>query len=184
MREPSLTHPLDVFVLTASRCDLDCVVRSGAFRADLQRILSSARVRLASLPESDDRLPDLVRRFATEYRARLAETTVANETSVHPDELDAVRGAGAFMGSQPSSPPPSADRPSRPEAKVSGTLELPFKIAKAQLVRRFERQYLTAILKRYGGNITAAAHAAEVDRVHFLRLLDRHDLRGSKQRSS
>ncbi|MCZ7683796.1 MAG: hypothetical protein M5U28_35535 [Sandaracinaceae bacterium] len=42
---------------------------------------------------------------------------------------------------------------------------------------RFERAYLEAALERHGGNVTAAARAAGVDRVHFYRLLWRHKLR-------
>jgi transcriptional regulator of acetoin/glycerol metabolism len=33
------------------------------------------------------------------------------------------------------------------------------------------------VLAQHKGNITAAANAAELDRVHFLRLLDRYGLR-------
>jgi DNA-binding NtrC family response regulator len=63
-------------------------------------------------------------------------------------------------------------------------IDLPFKVAKAQLVERFEREYLVSVLAQHGGNITAAASAAELDRVHFLRLLDRYGLRKSGTRSA
>jgi len=65
---------------------------------------------------------------------------------------------------------------------LAALIETPFKIAKARIVSAFEREYLTAIMGKHGGNITAAAHAAGLDRVHFLRLLDRYGLR--KTRSS
>jgi two-component system response regulator GlrR len=64
--------------------------------------------------------------------------------------------------------------------KAALTLEVPFKVAKAQLVEKFERGYLTAVLAQAHGNITAAASAADIDRVHFLRLLDRYGLRKSR----
>jgi predicted component of type VI protein secretion system len=62
----------------------------------------------------------------------------------------------------------------------SATIDVPFKTAKARVVSAFEFEYLTAILARHNGNITASAHAAELDRVHFLRLLDRYGLRKTK----
>lgn len=72
----------------------------------------------------------------------------------------------------------------RARPRRSGTLALPFKVAKSQLIERFEREYLSAVLSQNNGNITAAASAAELDRVHFLRLLDRHGLRPSKNKTS
>jgi DNA-binding NtrC family response regulator len=50
-------------------------------------------------------------------------------------------------------------------------------------VERFEREYLSAMLEQCGGNITAAAATAELDRVHFLRLMDRYGMRRSKTRT-
>ena len=66
----------------------------------------------------------------------------------------------------------------------SGALAMPFKVAKSQLIERFEREYLSAVLGQNHGNITAAAAASQLDRVHFLRLLDRHGLRPSKHKTS
>jgi DNA-binding NtrC family response regulator len=53
----------------------------------------------------------------------------------------------------------------------------PFKVGKARVVDQFELEYLTNLLAAHDGRITASAAAAEVDRVHFLRLLDKHNLR-------
>jgi DNA-binding NtrC family response regulator len=63
------------------------------------------------------------------------------------------------------------------ESGPDSAADAPFKVQKALVVERFEREYLIAQLARHGGNITAAASAADLDRVHFLRLLDRHGLR-------
>jgi pSer/pThr/pTyr-binding forkhead associated (FHA) protein len=71
--------------------------------------------------------------------------------------------------------------PETPHAPT--TIDVPFKPAKAKVVSAFELEYLTAILARHNGNITASAHAAELDRVHFLRLLDRYGLRKTKTSS-
>jgi transcriptional regulator of acetoin/glycerol metabolism len=41
-----------------------------------------------------------------------------------------------------------------------------------------ERDTLVELLQRHGGNVSAAARAAEVDRRHLHRLLKKHGLRG------
>jgi len=59
-----------------------------------------------------------------------------------------------------------------------------FKVAKAQLVERFERKYLIMVLSDHAGNITKSANAAGLNRVHLLRLLDRYGLRQSARRTA
>ena len=78
---------------------------------------------------------------------------------------------------------PEPESAPRARAHGSGALAMPFKVAKSQLIERFEREYLSAVLSQHNGNITAAAAAAQLDRVHFLRLLDRHGLRPSKHKT-
>ena len=72
---------------------------------------------------------------------------------------------------------PVVEQPERPLS-----VDAPFKTAKALLVENFEREYLVSVLAQHSGNITAAANAADLDRVHFLRLLDRHGLRQPRLR--
>jgi DNA-binding NtrC family response regulator len=74
---------------------------------------------------------------------------------------------GDFFGGR-ETPVPSA-------AEVA--FNLPFKDAKAQVVDAFERQYLQVLLERHGGNLSAAARAAEVDRKHLRELMRKHGLR-------
>ena len=44
-------------------------------------------------------------------------------------------------------------------------------------VHHIERQYLERLLAAHGGNVSAAARTAEVDRVHLHRLIAKHRLR-------
>jgi len=50
---------------------------------------------------------------------------------------------------------------------------------KKQWVDAFEKEYLTQILKKYDGNVSAASREACLDRSNFLRLLRRHDIKAA-----
>jgi DNA-binding NtrC family response regulator len=58
-------------------------------------------------------------------------------------------------------------------------VDLPFKEAKARIVEAFERDYIRELLKRHGGNLSAASRSAEIDRKHLRELLRKHGLRES-----
>ena len=58
---------------------------------------------------------------------------------------------------------------------------VPFKTAKAMLIGDYELAYVRALMAAHDGNITQAARAAEIDRVYLLRLLDKFDMRPTKQ---
>jgi DNA-binding NtrC family response regulator len=72
-----------------------------------------------------------------------------------------------------TSPPESMEQ----AAEVAIDTSQPLKLAREQCVTNFERRYLEALLAEHNDNVTAAARAAEVDRIHFYRLLWKHGLR-------
>jgi two-component system response regulator HydG len=77
-------------------------------------------------------------------------------------------------------PPHLAQPPAAPAGSEPYELaHLPFAQAKAIAVGNFERRYLTTLLEKTSGNITAAALAAGMDRSNFRRLLKDAGLRGS-----
>ena len=53
----------------------------------------------------------------------------------------------------------------------------PLRICREIWMGHFERLYLTALLEQEGGNVRAAAQAADVDRTYLYRLLWKHKLR-------
>ena len=55
-------------------------------------------------------------------------------------------------------------------------ISLPFAEAKRRVVRQFEVSYLTAVLKKTRGNITAAAKLAGKDRRAFFQLISKHGI--------
>jgi DNA-binding NtrC family response regulator len=53
----------------------------------------------------------------------------------------------------------------------------PFHEAKTEVVDRFERAYLTDLVEKAGGNLSAAARTAGLERKFLYRLLERNGLR-------
>jgi DNA-binding NtrC family response regulator len=74
----------------------------------------------------------------------------------------AVRGAALPASARPTLPP-------------SG--DLPLKDAKDKWMRVLEASYLRDLLERHGGNVSAAAKAAGIDRKTFHRLINKYQIR-------
>ena len=84
-----------------------------------------------------------------------------------------VDAAAAGPATRPANAPPGTVGP----ATLAGAaidLARPFIEAREELLAHFEKGYLEAQLARHGGNISRAARAAGLDRMHFKRLLARH----------
>jgi DNA-binding NtrC family response regulator len=63
-----------------------------------------------------------------------------------------------------------------PGAEPGEASDMPFKLAKNQLVEHFEKDYIVKILERNQGNISRAAREAQIERAYLQRLVRKHDL--------
>jgi transcriptional regulator with GAF, ATPase, and Fis domain len=72
----------------------------------------------------------------------------------------------------PSAPSPSGP-PKNQVLQAPIDTSVPFKLAKQDLVEEFERRYIRALLEEHGGNISAAARAAGIDRMSIHKILHR-----------
>jgi DNA-binding NtrC family response regulator len=185
--------PVDVRVVAATNRDLPREVNRGAFREDLYYRLAVVRVRVPPLRERRDDIPLLVEHFVRdaldgdEARTRevIAGISDANWQGLMahpwPGNVRELRNfiertlavSGAVSGGVDAEMPAPAHAPSG-SVEPSIDLSRPFIEAREELLGRFERGYLEAMLARHGGNISRAARAAGLDRMHFKRLLSRH----------
>jgi DNA-binding NtrC family response regulator len=189
---------VDVRIIASTHQDLKSRIRVGAFREDLYYRLAVTRIRLPPLRERAADIPTLVQHFLAQHAPIPGADRPLDEAAVErlkqrswPGNVRELRNAveQVLAFGEDDADPPSSDQASdlrrrgQRIGRRSVVTALPFKRAKSQIVERFEREYLTAMLDQCGGNITAAAATAELDRVHFLRLMDRYGMRRAKPRS-
>ncbi len=182
---------VNVRVIAATNRDLRREINDGRFRADLFYRLAVVQVRMPPLRERLDDLPTLV----TALLARIAKERGV-DTSF---DLDAAFFTSLSRHQWPGNVrelrnyleqwsvlrvAPSLTQDGRIALGASGEggsfdgLEaLPLRDAKAALLERFERHYVTRLLESTSGNVAEAARVAGVDRATLFRAIRRYGLR-------
>jgi len=158
-------------VLAAVTRDLDGEVRAGRVRADLRDAIGVVRATLPPLRERFVDLPDLCQAILRE----LGRDDVLDRETVQ--RLQGHRWPGNVRELRHVLMRAVATAAGGP---LQVTIEAPSMSPSLKQSReQSERDTLVELLQRHGGNVSAAARAAEVDRRHLHRLLKRHGLRGS-----
>lgn len=177
---------VDVRIIAATNRNLRKEVARGAFRADLYYRLAVTTVRLPPLRDRVEDVVALCDHFLEDLSTRDGRRHTLDEAVLRglasrpwPGNVRELRNVVeriVVFGAEDTDESgllqvraletPRTDRPS-------------FHAAKAEVIAGFERTFLVRVLGGHGNNITAAARACGVDRVHFLRLLDRHGLRAA-----
>jgi len=182
----------DVRIVAATNRDLAAEVNHGTFRSDLYYRLAVARLGVTSLRERREDIPLLVEHFLRQLSVssgnsdpRLPDDFVARaQRHAWPGNVRELRNAverAILLPHHPNSgfepPPKSAD------TFASIDLDIPFKVAKQQLVDEFDRRYLEALLEAHDGNISAAARAAGIERMSIYKMIRRLGLDKDKDES-
>jgi two-component system response regulator AtoC len=177
------TVKVDCRIVCATNQDLAAKIKAGTFREELFYRLSVVTVKLPPLRERPEDIPRLARffleRFSRRYgkslsgsprfyeallkqlwpgNVRQLKNVMERLTALHP---------GGVLG-------PEDIQEDSPRAEIAGNLSaLPWKDAREQYLASFESSYAQAVLARCGGNVSAAAREAGVDRKTFYALLNR-----------
>ncbi len=196
------TLPVDVRIVAATTKDLLKEVRLGNFREDLYFRLAVVPVHVPPLRKRDDDLPLLAQKLLESTPlpgvadgVQLAkEALSALRTYEWPGNVRELRNVlerAAYLslessGQKPGKPlevqlvgfPPNrqddADDPFKFEDATS------YRQARARVDAVFERKFVRWLLGRHGGNVTAAARAAQMDRKYLADLAKRHGIGGRK----
>lgn len=171
---------VDVRVVSSTSRDLGILISEGRFREDLFHRLSVVPVAVPGLAERRDDIPELVAHFARSYSQasgqplrRFAEDALAMlQTRDWPGNVrelkNNVERIMILAGGDPSSEitsamlPPDGAATSAAATAFSGEhlLVLPLREAR----EAFERDYITAQLSRFGGNISRTAQFIGMER--------------------
>ncbi len=171
---------VDVRVVAATHRDLEREVNQGRFREDLYFRLSVVTVPVPPLRERRADVPALVQHFLEQLgqagnglfgAAALAELAQhdwpgnVRELRNHVERSIVLESTSLRASERPKEATPVVDP------------HVPFKLAKEALVDAFEREYLVQLLAAVGGNLSAAARQAGIDRMYMHRLVQKHGLR-------
>ena len=171
-------RPVDVRLISATHRNLEQDVAAGRFRRDLYHRLAVATVTLPPLRDRAEDIPMLIETIATargwdatQMSAQTRSLLAGYGWPGNVRELANLVARVLQLGVAPFSETPEAS-----------SEELPFKDAKERLLLAFEREYLERLLARCEDNLSRAARAAGVERVHLRKLLRKHGLRAGSER--
>ncbi|MBT8495335.1 MAG: sigma 54-interacting transcriptional regulator [Deltaproteobacteria bacterium] len=194
---------VDIRVVAASNRDLGVEVNRGRFREDLFYRLAVARVHVPPLRERKEDVAILIEHFLsilpgaerTQLESDTVELMKKHDWPGNVRELRNVIERAVLLAEKPTSPatlkasrrpktdtseartpPPRTPTPMpNDEERLSLVVDIktPFKQAKQDLVTEFEKRYISKLLEEHGGNISAAARAAGIDRMSIHKMLNR-----------
>ncbi len=180
----------DVRVVAATHRDVFGEVARGGFRGDLYYRLAVVEVHLPPLRQRKEDLARLVAIFLERAGAAALVPTIGGPGlerlagyhwpgNVRELRNVITRAVALGGGAKTFTELPLLLRPTAQaaETEVTAKADRPFHDAKQAVIDRFEREYLTDLLKRSGANLSAAARLAGLERKFLYTLLERAGLR-------
>jgi DNA-binding NtrC family response regulator len=186
---------VDVRYIAATNRDPQEAVNQGILRGDLFYRLRVVPIKLPPLRKRLEDIPLLTNHFLSLYwqrhrqmsdrMPRLSEAAVAFLRSRpwrgNVRELQNVIEHVAVLSEpdqviQPNDIPIYEDGAEYPSevAMAAPVLDEAYHLAKDRVVAQFEKEYLTRLIGRAGGNMSKAARLANIDRTTLYRLMDKH----------
>jgi DNA-binding NtrC family response regulator len=179
-------HKFDTRVIAASKKDLWAETQAGRFREDLYFRLSVFTLTLPTLRDRKDDLPLLIDALAGGPLWGRLDDKRREQFTAHtwPGNVRELRNAVERLKHVADIPELASENFLReyagPGKQDGEALPVnyagPFKELKDDLVRAFEREYLTRLLSKTRGNIARAARDAGLDRKHLYSLLHKYGL--------
>ena len=186
---------VDVRFVSATNREPQEAVDAGVLRGDLFYRLRVVPIKLPPLRKRPEDIPLLANHFLTFYwhrhrqlgdrLPRLSEASVTFLRSRpwrgNVRELQNVIEHVAVLAEpdqviQPNDIPVYDDGSDWPTENVAppGVMDEAYHSAKDRVVVQFEKEYLTRLISRAGGNMSKAARLASIDRTTLYRLMDKH----------
>jgi two-component system response regulator GlrR len=173
--------PVDVRVIAATNRNLEAEINARRFRSDLYFRLAVLVVTMPPLRARTTDIPILVQTILDSLGDRdsamaqaLANGELLTEIMRHgwPGNVRELRNyVESCLARQESA------LTSVPSAEPTIDITLPLRAVRERWLRHVERRYLEELLAAHRGNVSAAARAAGIDRVHMHRLLAKFRVR-------
>lgn len=174
---------VDCRIVCATNQDLQAKIKAGTFREELYYRLGVVTVKLPPLRERPEDIPHLARffleRFSRRYGKSFSGTAQFYEALMRQnwpgnvrqlknviERLTALHTGGTLA-------PTDLEEEIATSDSSNSLALLPWKDARERYLAGFESSYAQAVLARCGGNVSAAAREAGVDRKTFYALLKR-----------
>jgi len=178
---------VDLRILTATHRDLQRLVADGRFREDLYYRVQVVTLQLPPLRDRKHDVPLLAHHFLRVHRSKLGKpvdgfTPAAMARLVGHDfpgnirELDNMIQHAVVMAQGPMIQPEDVPVPGARSETNGLDLARQFRDLKSDVVDRFEREYLAALLHGHQGNLAAASRVAGMDRKNLWQLLRKHGI--------
>jgi DNA-binding NtrC family response regulator len=164
---------VDVRIVAATHRDLALEVNRGTFRADLYFRLAVTEIRVPSLEERREDIPQLVQHFLDELPGQptLPGPTLARlHTQQYRGNVRELRNLVERAALGIEALPPPSPRPATVD------FETPFRLQKERLLSGFERAYLVGLLETTKGNVSEAARRSGLSRARLYEMLHRWQL--------
>ena len=174
---------VDCRILCATNQDLQAKIKAGTFREELYYRLSVVTIKLPPLRERPEDISNLARFFLERFSRRYGKSFSASPRFYEAllkdrwpgnvrqlknvmERLTALHPGGMLE-------PEDLEEESPTTEIADGLSALQWKDARERYLSSFETSYAQAVLTRCGGNVSAAAREAGVDRKTFYALLKR-----------
>jgi DNA-binding NtrC family response regulator len=194
-------YQADVRFVAATNAPLAEAVGSGAFRADLYYRISVFTIGLPALRDRKEDILPLAAHFLDKHCNGAAAPTLSpaaahalvafdwpgNVRELENAMIRAARlcEAGVIEIEHLDLPDPAPGSIADPvAASLPATGLRKLRMLKSELIRSFEREYLSRVMRESGGNVTQAAKIAGKDRRDFGKLLKKYGLAGASSRTS
>jgi len=187
----SQTLRADVRVIAATNRDLEREVAGGKFRKDLYFRLVVVPVHIPPLRARREDIPALVDAVLARTQAppslrpseRMMAWLSSHDWPGNVRELRNLVERAVYMSQAARSrelllPTLPAETGEEPVELFNFSLNESYRDARARVEEEFERRYVRWLLAEHGGNLSAAARAAQMDRKHLHTLARKHGLRG------
>ncbi|MET0935948.1 MAG: sigma 54-interacting transcriptional regulator, partial [Luteibacter sp.] len=180
----SRTLHADTRIIASSNADLEAMTARGEFRQDLSFRLNVLAFRLPSLRErpgdavllAEAFLRRLGQRYERAMRVLDADSEAFLRDYPWPGNVRELENLihREYLFSEGDVLHFTSPRRHDTAPRVHALHAKTFKCAKAEVVARFERSYVTEVLSMAGGNVSLAARLAQKERSAFCRLIRKH----------